>query len=284
MRYTWLFLALLLGCHDEVGELPRAEPASLTDPRAPSGFDVPLPTGLMTRGGVTRAGRSTVLATTEGDEGEVRDAVRAELSQRGWSLRDEDDTVVASVNGHERARVRVTTGLSGLIRVEASEARAGNAIVAREPRAWRRVTRAPLPAPPGGPPEPRCVAAIEAACAEYVAHTEDDPLDCRMDHRGVCVFVTAPAYHELAARDAEIRLGAAMRCYDQVLSDDARAETEALVQLERRAASAVAARSRCAGTEPSPSLLARLSASAGLDPRAPATTDWWSEIPEPSEP
>lgn len=287
MRWRAACLAaslLLVGCDDEVGQLPRAERASATDPRAPSGFDVPLPSGLTTRGGGTRDGRSVVLSTVEGDIDETRAAVRQRLGERGWTLSDEGDDIVARRGSQERARVRVVAGLSGLIRVEASEPRGGQTRTEPEPAAWRRVARAPLPAPPGGQAEPRCVAAIEAACAEYVAHTEDDPLDCRMDHRGVCVFVSAPAYHERALEDATARLEAAMRSYDMVFSDDARAETRALVRLERRAAMAAAARARRAGGSESSSLLDAVTASEPVDPGAPATEDWWPEIPEPAEP
>ena len=58
-----------------------------------------------------------MLATTDLDVDAARAAVREALTRRSWPLEEQDDVLVASVNGTERARVRVYRGLSGLVRI-----------------------------------------------------------------------------------------------------------------------------------------------------------------------
>jgi hypothetical protein len=152
------------------------------------------------------------------------------------AFRADDDRIAA-------ASATIERGPSGLTRVSLSQRRPDGPSFSSpvEPRAWRVVSRPPLPAPPGQAVA-GCAAAIRRACEAWNSAGGADALDCAMDHRGVCVPTDDEAYLRRSLEDARERLVAAHRAHDSVATEGARAETEAQLRLERLAAETVAYR------------------------------------------
>jgi hypothetical protein len=299
---------MLVACGEEgtgVGELPA--PASATerppeptaapaprDPRIPPGFDLPLPREAVARYGQSSAERASLLVTTERDPAEVLDELSRAWAERGWRVEPRAeaharppgrwrDAVDAFEAGSSRrvASAVVSRGCAGITRVLLEQPLEDGAPfhAAPEPRAWRRIDRPPLPAPPGTPSR-ECAAAIRRACEALAAAGGPDALDCALDHRGVCVPTDAAPYLERAVEDAEARLRAALEAHDRVGSRGARAETAAQVALELLAAKANAMRAPDGGALATPIGEAEAEGHA-VDVAPDEMAGWFLQGPQP---
>lgn len=213
-RTTGVILgALLMGactCGEsfDLPEAPPTEPAppvASGDPRVPSGFDLTWPEDATVRYGEASLERATVLVTTEAEPAAVLRFAREQLEGRGWSVRARAGEAPAGVGvfreaieafeGDEpRASAIVERGAAPVTRLHLS--RSSSRAVAfhapDEPREWRAVRRAPLPAPPG-PTEPACNQALMRMCEALQAAGGPDALDCALDRRAACVRSSSPS-------------------------------------------------------------------------------------------
>lgn len=211
----------------------------------PRGFDLPPPSGATLRHAAGHGARATALFTVDAPLEEVLGHYVRAFEARGLRVLRDGSRVSGSASDGELASARVERGLSGLLRVSVEQRRAfGPGFDSGpEPRAWRTIARAPLPAPPGESVR-ACTDAMRRACEAWARASEQDALSCAMDHRGACVRVDEPGFLLESVRDAEARLLEALRAYDSVVTPEARNEVEALARLELLFADAVRHRAR----------------------------------------
>ncbi len=261
----------------DLPEPPRSETAQEppTRPRVPPGFDLALPVDATVRYGESTGSRATVLYTTEAPAERALTFARDQLEVRGWTVRERDgssrppgpfrEALDAFDEGErptgsaviERGAAEITRVHLSLRLVDGEPFHAPD-----EPRAWRVVSDAPLPARPGAT-DPDCMRWLRRLCVEQERVGGPPGVDCVMDHRAACGYAAEPGYVARSLRDAERRLMAASRAHAIVGSRRARAQTLAQLRVELLGARACLARAARVGGESA--TLAALVAAMGAE-------------------
>lgn len=233
----------------------------------PSDLPIATPEGVHVRWARMGASHGRFVATSESAPDELLPALR-----QAWCAHPASAPASAEGTLQCSARSGIVTvsarrGASELTRLEIHlQVRTRNWNFDSPPETERRVTRPPLPAPPGGG-DPECMAALRRRCEAWASAARADAVGCSLDHRGPCVPTTEPTYVSRSLADARDRVLDAARRYDAMGSEGARAETRAQLELELEAARRCVVRARAAGVDATELEALRARVHADLAPR-----------------